>query len=62
MGGHVEHMGQLRNEYSILVERPEGKRLLEITRRRCFENIRMHLREIDWEVVDWIHLAQNREQ
>jgi hypothetical protein len=26
------------------------------------ENIRMVLREILWEVVDWIHLAQDRDQ
>jgi hypothetical protein len=28
-------------------------------RRRWEDNIRMDLREIGWEVVDWIHLAQD---
>jgi hypothetical protein len=26
------------------------------------DNIRMDLREIDWEIVDWIHLTQDRDQ
>jgi hypothetical protein len=29
-------------------------------RRRWEDNIRMDLREIEWEGVDWIHLAQDR--
>jgi hypothetical protein len=28
---HVEHMGENRNAYRILVGKPEGKRLLGIT-------------------------------
>jgi hypothetical protein len=31
-------------------------------RLRREDNIRMDLREIVWEGVDWIHLAQNRVQ
>jgi hypothetical protein len=31
-------------------------------RNRWEHNIRMGLREIVWEVVDWIHLAQERDQ
>jgi hypothetical protein len=45
-----------------LVGRPEGKIPLGRTRRRWEDNIRMNLREIVWEVVDWIHLAQDRDQ
>jgi len=26
------------------------------------DNIRMELREIGWEIVEWIHLAQDRYQ
>jgi hypothetical protein len=29
-------------------------------RRRWEDNIRMDLREVGWEVVDWIHLAQDK--
>jgi hypothetical protein len=44
-----------------LVGKPEGKKALG--RPRCgWEDIRMGLREIEWEGVDWIHLAQDRDQ
>jgi hypothetical protein len=45
-----------------LVAKPKGKRPLGRHRRRWEYNIRMDLREIGWEVMDWIHLAQDREQ
>jgi hypothetical protein len=41
---------------------PEGKNPLGRPRRRWEENIRLDLREIRWEVVGWIHLAQDRNQ
>jgi hypothetical protein len=41
-------------------QKPEGKRPLGKHRRRWEDNIRMDLREIAWEVVDWIHVAQDR--
>jgi hypothetical protein len=49
-------------KYKILVGKPEGKRPLGRPRRRWEDNIRMDLREIGWEVVDWMHLAQDRDQ
>jgi hypothetical protein len=44
--GHVAHMGEMRNEYKILVGKPEGKRPLARTRHRYYDNIRMDLRKI----------------
>jgi hypothetical protein len=55
-------MGGMRNAYDILVGKPEGKRPLGRPRHRWEDNIRMNLREIGWEGVDWIHLAQDRDQ
>jgi hypothetical protein len=52
--GHVEHMGQERKVYKVLVGKPEGKRPLGIPRRRWEDGIRMDLREIDLGGVDWI--------
>jgi hypothetical protein len=52
----------MRNEYKILVGKPEGKRPLGRTRRRWEINIRMDLGETGWEVVDWTHLAQYGDQ
>jgi hypothetical protein len=55
-------MGEMRNVYRILVRKPKGKRPLRKPRHRCEDNIRMDLTEVGWESVDWIHLAQNRDQ
>jgi hypothetical protein len=55
-------MGETRNAYRILVGKPEGKRPLGRPRRRCVDNIKMDLREIAWDFVDWIELAQDRDQ
>jgi hypothetical protein len=52
----------MRKAYSMLVGKPEGKRLLGGSRYRWEDNIRIDLGEIGWESVDWIHLAQDREQ
>jgi len=43
-----------------LVGKPEGKRPLGKPRRRWSDNIRMYHREIRWEGVNWVHLAQDR--
>jgi hypothetical protein len=48
--------------YRILVEKPEGKRPLGRPRRRWVDNIKMDLREIGWKYMDWIDLAQDRDQ
>jgi hypothetical protein len=40
----------------------EGKRPLRRHRRRWEDHIKMDLREIGWERVDWIDLAQDRHQ
>jgi hypothetical protein len=45
----------------ILVGKPEGKRPLGRPRCRRKENIRIDIRENGWEVVNWIHLGQNKD-
>jgi hypothetical protein len=52
-------MGETRN---ALVIKPEGKRPLGRPRRRWVDNIKMDVREIGWDGVDWIELAQDRDQ
>jgi hypothetical protein len=52
-------MGEMRNSFKILVRKFEEKRPLRRPRYRWDNNIRMDLREIGWEDVDWIHLAQD---
>jgi hypothetical protein len=60
--GYAARMGEKRNAYRILVGKPEGERPLGKPRRRWVYNIKMDLREIGWEDVDWIDLAQDRDQ
>jgi hypothetical protein len=54
-------MGEKRNAYRILVGKPEGRRPLGSPRRRWVDNIKMDLREIGWDGVDCVHLAQDRD-
>jgi hypothetical protein len=55
-------MGEKRNACRILVGKPEGKRSLERPRCRWMDNIKMDLRETEWDCVDWIDMAQGRDQ
>jgi hypothetical protein len=55
-------MGETRNAYRVLVGNLEGKRPLRRPRGRWVENIKIDLREIGWDGVDWIDLAQDRDQ
>jgi hypothetical protein len=55
--GYVARMGETRNAYRILVGKPEGKRPLGRPRRRWVDNIKIHLREIGWDGMQWIDLV-----
>jgi hypothetical protein len=55
-------MREMRNAYNILVRKRDGKRPLGRPRHRWEDSIRIDLREIGWEGVDWLHLAQDRHQ
>jgi hypothetical protein len=59
---YVARMGETRNAYSILVEKPEGKKPLRRSRCRWVDNNKMDLRNIGWDGMDWIKLAQDRDQ
>jgi hypothetical protein len=62
MGGACSTNGEKRNAYRILVGEPEGMRPLGSPRRRWVDNIKMDLREIGWDGVDWIDMPQDRDQ
>jgi hypothetical protein len=62
MGGACSTNGGEENAYRILEGKPERKRPLGRERRRWVDNIRMDLGEIEWGGVDWIDLAQHRDQ
>jgi hypothetical protein len=59
--GHVARMGEDRKVYKVLVGKPEGRRPLGRARHRWEDGVRMDLREIGLEGVDWIRLAQDRD-
>jgi hypothetical protein len=60
--GPVVHMVEMRNAYKTFIGKPEGKRLHGRPRHRWEDNIKMDLREVEWEGLDWIHLSQDRDQ
>jgi hypothetical protein len=56
-------MGKTRNSSSILTGKPEKTRPLGSAMCRWDDNIRMDLRrETGWEGVDWMHVAQDKDQ
>jgi hypothetical protein len=55
-------MGDKRNEYTILVGKPEGEILLGRLGHRWVDIIKIDLREIGWDGMNWIDLDQDRHQ
>jgi hypothetical protein len=54
--------GEKSNAYSVLVGKPEGERPLGRPRHKWVDNIKMDHTEIGWGRMDWIDLAEDREQ
>jgi hypothetical protein len=60
--GHVARIGKGTSVYRVLVGRREDKRPLGRPRRRWEDNIKMDLREIGIDGVNWIQLTRDRVQ
>jgi hypothetical protein len=60
--GHVARMIEERKLHKVWVGKHEGKRHLSRPRHRWEDGIKMDLREISWEDVEWIQLAQDGDQ
>jgi hypothetical protein len=56
--GHAAHMGERKGAYLVLVEKPMGKRSLEIPRLRWEDNIKMDVQDVGFGGMGWIVLAQ----
>jgi hypothetical protein len=54
--------GEKRNANRILVGKPEGKTPIGRPTHRLEDNTKVDLRERGWDGMDWIHLAQDRDQ
>jgi hypothetical protein len=62
MGTACSTHGEKRNSCRVLVGKPEGRRPLGRPRRRWEDNIKVDLKEMQWGGMDWIDLAQDRDQ
>jgi hypothetical protein len=62
MGRACSTYEEKRNDNRVFVGRPKGKGSLQRRRRMWEDNIKIYLRERGWGDVDWIDLAQDREQ
>jgi hypothetical protein len=55
-------MSEERKVYVVVVGKPKGKRPFRRPRHRWEDGIRVSLREIAWESVEWIQFAQDRDR
>jgi hypothetical protein len=62
MGTECSTNGEKKNVCRLLVGKPEGKRSLVRPRHSWLDNIKMDLGELGWDGMDWIDLAQDRDQ
>jgi hypothetical protein len=60
--GHVVQMGAKKNTDRVLMVKPDGMRPLG--RPKCTRvcNMKIDLRDIGWDGIDWIDLAEDRSQ
>jgi hypothetical protein len=62
LAGHVTLMGEKRNAYRIFAGKPEGKTPLDRPRLWRVDNIKIDLREVGWDGVEWVDMGQDRDQ
>jgi hypothetical protein len=60
--GNVARMGEKGTAYRILLGKSEEKKSLGRQRCRWVDNIKIELKGIGWDGVDWIDMAQDRDQ
>jgi hypothetical protein len=54
-------MGKTKIEYTYLVGKSEWRRPVRRPRRRREGKINMNIKEIEWQVAEWINLAWNKD-
>jgi hypothetical protein len=62
MGRACSTNGGEEESYRILVGKPEANRPTGKSRHRWVDNIKIYLRETGWDGMDWIDVAQDRDQ
>jgi hypothetical protein len=59
--GHVARMQQKRKAFRILVgKKTDEKRPLAPHMRRCQNNIKKYIEEMEWKSVNWIYMRKYR--
>ena len=59
---HVALVGERRGAYRVLVGKPERKSQLRRHKHRWEDNIKMDLKKVVWECLEWIFLVQGRDR
>jgi hypothetical protein len=54
--------GEKRNAYRILLGKPEGRRPLGRPRLMRVGNVKIDFKGIEWDGMDWMDLAQDRDR
>jgi len=62
LAGHVAHMGEMGNAYGLLVGRHVRKLVLGRPKSTWENNIKRDLKELVYESVKWINLAEERDK
>jgi hypothetical protein len=62
MNGAFGTHGKEKEYVKKWVRKPEEKKPQQIHRCGCEDNIKINLREIGWDILEWIHLAQEKDQ
>jgi len=58
----MTRIGEKRNTYRILMRKPECKTLLRRPGLKWEDNIKINLIAVGWEIMDRIHLVQDRDK
>jgi hypothetical protein len=62
MGRACSTHGDMLDAYRMLVGKPDGRKPLWRRRHRREDNIKIYLGDMGWGGMDWIDLAQDRDQ
>jgi len=60
MGRNVARTGEMGNPYKFLVGKTKGKRSLRRRTHRREDDIKMNLRAVGYDCLDWINRVQDR--
>lgn len=60
MGSACRSYKEMTTATKIFIGTSEGERSIKVPAHREYNNIKTHLKEVEWEYVDYIHLVHKR--